>query len=585
MNYLKSLALTIGLLSAAITTSRGQMLKIPAELTPFAETDQVHADTRVRAAVTVKLPEGYHTQSNKPSKPLLVATNLQLKTPAGVEVVELVYPKSIELKQEGIDEPLAVFDREYQIGVVLKIGANVAAGDLSIPVQLRYQPCDEGMCYPPNNATANWSIKVVPNETALTAQHAELLGKIAFGTGQPPSAPAATTPPTENASTPAATGSPDNGLAMLDQFTVAGSAGGYLGTEKFVKFVKNTEGDIKESGMFEGRGPIAIILLVLLGGFALNLTPCVLPMIPINLAIIGAGAQAGSSRRGLLLGATYGGAMAVVYGVLGLVVILTAGTFGTLNSSPWFNLGIALLFLVLGLAMFDVFSIDFSRWSGKFNPGAKSGSFVLAFSMGTVAALLAGACVAPVVIQVILFSSNLYNSGTKIALALPFFLGIGMAIPWPIAGAGLSALPKPGMWMKRVKQGFGVLIVGSALYYGYLTYEIFASRNADPKAVTESATESLKEGWYATLAEGLDAAQREHKPVIIDLWASWCKNCLTMDQTTLRSNEVKSALDGYIKIKLQADKPDEEPIKSVIQRFKAVGLPNYVILKAKSAEP
>ena len=91
--------------------------------------------------------------------------------------------------------------------------------------------------------------------------------------------------------------------------------------------------------MFEGRGPLAILLLVLVGGLALNLTPCVLPMIPINLAIIGAGAQAGSRGRGFLLGSAYGGAMALVYGVLGLVVILTAGTFGTINSSPWFNLG------------------------------------------------------------------------------------------------------------------------------------------------------------------------------------------------------------------------------------------------------
>ena len=88
---------------------------------------------------------------------------------------------------------------------------------------------------------------------------------------------------------------------------------------------------------------------MLLGGLALNLTPCVLPMIPINLAIIGAGAQAGSRQRGFLLGVGLRRARwRVVYGVLGLVVILTAGTFGTINASPWFNLGIAVLFVVLG---------------------------------------------------------------------------------------------------------------------------------------------------------------------------------------------------------------------------------------------
>ena len=108
--------------------------------------------------------------------------------------------------------------------------------------------------------------------------------------------------------------------------------------------------------------------------------------------------------------------MALVYGVLGLVVILTAGTFGTINASPWFNLGIAVLFVVLALAMFDVFEIDFSRFSSAVNPAAGRGTVVLAFTMGGVAALLAGACVAPVVIQVVLFSSNLYATGTTIAL-------------------------------------------------------------------------------------------------------------------------------------------------------------------------
>ena len=103
---------------------------------------------------------------------------------------------------------------------------------------------------------------------------------------------------------------------------------------------------------FEERGPLAILALVLLGGLALNLTPCVLPLIPINLAIIGAGARAGSRTYGFVLGSFYGLAMALVYGVLGLGVILTASTFGTINASPWFNLGIAILFITLALAMF-----------------------------------------------------------------------------------------------------------------------------------------------------------------------------------------------------------------------------------------
>jgi thiol:disulfide interchange protein len=334
--------------------------------------------------------------------------------------------------------------------------------------------------------------------------------------------------------------------------------------------------------MFEGRGPLAILLLVLLGGLALNLTPCVLPMIPINLAIIGAGSQAQSRGRGFLLGSAYGSAMAVVYGALGLIVILTAGTFGTINSSPWFNLSIAILFVVLGLAMFDVLLIDFSKYSTRFSGSGNRGSVLLAFSMGAIAALLAGACVAPVVIQVVLFSSNLYAAGTPIALALPFFLGIGMAIPWPIAGAGIAALPKPGMWMVRVKQAFGVFILATAAYYAWESYALFANRWVDPALVASSVEEQVKAGWHPSLADGLAAATRDKKPVLVDMWATWCKNCLTMDKTTLASDEVKAALSNYVKVKYQAEDPDAQPAKSIMQRFSAPGLPAYAILKPKS---
>ncbi len=333
--------------------------------------------------------------------------------------------------------------------------------------------------------------------------------------------------------------------------------------------------------MFEGRGPLAILILVLLGGLALNLTPCVLPMIPINLAIIGAGAQAGSRARGFLLGAAYGAAMALVYGLIGLVVILTAGTFGAINASPWFNLAIAVLFVVLGLAMFDVLMIDFSRFGSRFRPGASRGSLALAFTMGAVAALLAGACVAPVVIQVVLFSSNLYAAGTTLALALPFCLGLGMALPWPLVGAGMAAMPKPGAWMVRVKQVFGLFILATAAYYAYQSYTLFSNRWVDPSAVKASVEEQLKSGWHADLAEGLDAAAREGKPVLIDFWATWCKNCLTMDRTTFEDAQVKAALSGYVKVKIQAEDLDQQPAKDLMQRFGAVGLPTYVILRPR----
>ncbi len=70
--------------------------------------------------------------------------------------------------------------------------------------------------------------------------------------------------------------------------------------------------------------------------------------------------------------------------------------------------------------------------------------------------------------------------------------------------------------------------------------------------------------------------------MLIDMWATWCKNCLTMDQTTLRDPAVIRALDGYVKVKFQAEDPDARPTRDVMQRFDAVGLPTYVVLRPKS---
>ena len=550
-----------------------QIRGVTAEVSPLVGADGVLAGTTVRAAVQVKLPEGFHVQSNKPRDPSLIPTRLTFDSTPSVTVTEVVFPPPVDQTVLGYDQPLAVFEREFAIGAQFALASSASPGDIRVPGHLRYQACNETTCFPPKTVDVVWTLTAVPAGTPVKPMHDDVLGRIAFGRGEKPAG--AGEKGAVNPEPPQKT----DGVAQLADFTVLGTTGGYLGVKDFLEFVHNAETGVKPRGLFEDRGPLAILLIVFLGGLALNLTPCVLPMIPINLAIIGAGAHAGSRGRGFLLGAAYGAAMALVYGALGVIVILTAGTFGTINSSPWFNLAIAAVFIVLGLAMFDVLIIDFSGLSNRFQPGASRGSLVLSFSMGAIAALLAGACVAPVVIQVVLFSSNLYAAGTSLALGLPFLLGVGMAVPWPIAGAGIASLPRPGRWMIRVKQAFGVLILATASYYAYESYALFANRWVDASAVTSSVQEKLKAGWHSSLEEGLATARRENKPVLIDMWATWCKNCLTMDRTTLADSSVEAALGNYVKIKFQAESPDEMPARGVMQRFDAVGLPTYAILR------
>jgi thiol:disulfide interchange protein len=572
-----------------VTSAQAQRGGIQVVTAWTLEADAVHPGKSIKAALEVKLQENFHVHSNKPLDPLLIPTVLTVEPPAGLTLAGTAYPDAIMLTTKFSAEPLAVYEERFVLGALLRASPDLAPGAYTVPATLRYQACDDEKCFPPKTLKLEFTVNVVAAGAPVTKSASAIFEKLKF-TGSAVPAPQTTpTPAVAPAAPPvtppsSAAGPAENALALLDKFDVLATAPGFMAPEKFLAFIDRAETGKKEEGVFTNRGPLAILALVVLGGLALNLTPCVLPLVPINLAIIGAGAKAGSRGRGFALGGAYGLAMALVYGALGLVVILTSSAFGAINSTIWFNVAIAALFVVLGLAMFDVISIDFSKFQSRlhFLDTAKKGSFVLAFGMGAVSALLAGACVAPVVIQVIVYSGDQYARGNTLALGLPFFLGLGMALPWPFAGAGLSFLPKPGGWMVRVKQAMGLFILAFAAYYAYLAWEIFDNRRVNPAEVSGEVEQQLAEGgWTPSLAGGLTQALKDDKLVLVDMWASWCKNCLVMDKTTLKDPAVTARLEPYIKIKFQAEDLDASPAKEMLKRFDGYGLPQYAILKPK----
>lgn len=397
----------------------------------------------------------------------------------------------------------------------------------------------------------------------------------------------AATPPAPPAPSPGKTSPETPPRAEPLPWRILASASGYHEADSFLAFLDEASGTAANRerpdrlrALFDRGAYWLLILLILAGGLALNLTPCVLPMIPVNLAVIGAGSRGGAPRRGFALGSVYGLGMAVAYGLLGFLVVFAGAQFGAVNASWGFNLAIAAVFVVLGLAMFDVFTIDFSRWQIG-GSGRAHGSVLLAFGFGALSAVLAGACVAPVVISVLLLSASLYSGGSVIGLLLPFLLGAGMALPWPFAGAGLSVLPKPGRWMNRVKGFFGVLILLMALYYGLqaarLGAQAWQSRHAERSDIA---------GEMQKLSEAAARARAQNKPLLVDFWATWCKNCLAMERTTFREESVRKKIESdFVFVKVQAERPADPQTRELLQAFEVIGLPTYVVLAPPETAP
>lgn len=328
-------------------------------------------------------------------------------------------------------------------------------------------------------------------------------------------------------------------------------AQGYMRAEEFVAFLEG-----KEADSLAGHGLWVMLLLVLLGGLAMNLTPCVLPMMPINLMIIGR-----SARRGL----AYGFGIALAYGLLGVGAALGGLAFGDIQGNPWFNAAVAVVFAGLALALFDVWFIDLARFRRTEVRDSGKG-VVFAFGMGAMSAVLAGACVAPVLISVLLLTTDLVAEGNGLAILLPFVMGVGMALPWPFAGAGMKVLPKPGAWMKWVNRVFGVMVLGFAAYYGWLAWQGFErARGTDETRRTDAVPSSL--------ASRLASSPR---PVLVDCWATWCKNCAAMDKV-MENPKVQEALKPFAVIRVQAE--DISELRKV-KGFEPIrGLPAFVIFE------
>ncbi len=218
--------------------------------------------------------------------------------------------------------------------------------------------------------------------------------------------------------------------------------------------------------------PIIALGAALLAGIIASATPCTYPMIPITVAIIGSKSASDDCGRASAFfhSVLYVSGMATMYALLGMFAALTGNFFGEINSNPWVQFGMANLLFVLGLIMIDV--IPMRTLSANIKTDALSGKKGI-FVMGILSGLIAGPCTAPVLGVILAYVATTKSVVMGGASLFVFAFGMGTILILAGTFSGfISALPKSGQWMVRVKVGIALLMFGAGEYFLIKTGEM-----------------------------------------------------------------------------------------------------------------
>lgn len=232
-------------------------------------------------------------------------------------------------------------------------------------------------------------------------------------------------------------------------------------------------------------GAVLAVLLAYLGGVLSSLTPCVYPMIPITIGVVGG---VGSARRRWqeiwIRGAAYVAGMAIIYSFLGVLAGLTGKVFGTFTNTPGWYLGLGAIITLASLTMLDVIPFDpqmmwesfkrklgiqpkplvHSHAHGQGHPMSLLGAFGLGASSGFIAA----PCTTPVLTTILAYIAKTQSIGLGLALMLAFSVGLGTILLVVAAFAGaIQSLPRSGQWMKTIKTASGIILL---IFAEYLIY-------------------------------------------------------------------------------------------------------------------
>lgn len=371
-------------------------------------------------------------------------------------------------------------------------------------------------------------------------------------------------------------------------------------------------------------------------GLGLAFTPCVLPMLPLLSAIVIGQNQRPNMWRAFALSFVYVQGMALTYTLLGLIVAAIGLPFQVALQHPYVMIGLSIIFVLLALSMFGVFTLQLpSSLQTKLSllsQQQKAGAFGGVFLMGMIAGLVASPCTSAPLSGALLYvaqSGDLFTGAITL-----YLLALGMGVPLILITLfGNKILPKSGMWMETVKKLFGFVMLalpvflisrilpdewtprlwamlGTAFFIwfafqmpkngtGWVFRILFLvaamisvkplqtwvwGESQAPSAVENKAVSHVEFKKVKSEAELQQALAENNKPlVMLDLYADWCVACKEFEKETFSDSSVQKAFGDILLLQVDMTKNSEEN-RALMTKYKVLGLPTILFFNQDGKE-
>ncbi len=539
----------------------------------------VAAGASVPVPVVLEVSPGWHVNANPPVPDYLIPVVVDVKGAAGLAPRGTDYPAGRQVKLGFDDNPLSLYDGTVTVTVTLAATRDARDGTHTLRGTVRYQPCNDEVCLAPT--TLPFAVEVTV--TGGAAADPRLRAGAPAG-----SATAADTAPAalDSAAAPAVAAGPggeDGAPASAEEGRLAGAL---------------------------ARGGLWWFVALFLGGLALNLTPCVFPMIGITVSVFGARKRERTGRT-LAHAVAYVLGIVITYSLLGAVAAATGSLFGAALQSPWVNVGLGLLFVALSLSMFGLYEMQPPAWVLQRLGGADATSLLGIFLSGLAVGIIAAPCVGPFVVAVLALLGQ--RGDALFGFQSMFAMSLGLGLPYlflAVFSNLIQNLPRSGDWMLWVKKLFGILLVAIGLYYVLIglaprwapwvlpaallvggLYLGFVDRHGSAKpafrwmkrAAGALAILAAVPVVFALRAEGIrfapydeaavQAALAAGRPVMLDFSAAWCLPCHEMERTTFTDRRVIERSRDFAVFQADLTRSDSPEVKALLERFDVAGPP------------